>query len=260
MSPGATKLLEILRQITIDGRRYVVCWNDPKPETIPHDALIVRFPRASMRLLLAERLDLPLHADVDLMALHDSMEKWLSELSALGLVNEVAKIPGFSTPIVYERADGKVVSLSYEKRIVSSQVGREQGYMLCVAVEGVSVGEHNIEVPQCMFELTPKGAEVALTPKRDRRRSPARRPNRTEPTEREKRAMVLRARGFTYDEVGDEMGITKQRAYELVQNGTARQRPSGRSVKTTRLPTDHRGQETTVDKSGRRRKKSLSGD
>ncbi len=67
-------------------------------------------------------------------------------------------------------------------------------------------------------------------------------PKRTTPTRRQQQALDLQARQFTFQQIGDDMGISKQAAERLVKDGLKNQRPSGRSVSTQALPYDQRGQ------------------
>jgi hypothetical protein len=67
--------------------------------------------------------------------------------------------------------------------------------------------------------------------------------SRTTPTEKELRALELRSRGWSFRRTGAELGVTKQRAQQLVKSALQRNLLiSGRSVKTQAMPSDHRGQ------------------
>ncbi len=88
------------------------------------------------------------------------------------------------------------------------------------------------------------GKQVARgAAKRTRRRLP-----RTNLTEREEQALALRRQRYTFAQIGGELGVSKQRAQQLVK-AAVRRRPAthGRSVTTQALPLDHRGQPLIED-------------
>ncbi|MGD2109739.1 MAG: hypothetical protein PVI86_10135 [Phycisphaerae bacterium] len=104
----------------------------------------------------------------------------------------------------------------------------------------------------------PEEMDVPPLPKASKRtgkKTRRQRPKRPEPTHRQKQALLLRERRYTFEQIGHELGVTKQAAEGLVKRGLATKRSSGRSVTTQPLPTDHRGQVTTVTRKRPRPKK-----
>ena len=89
---------------------------------------------------------------------------------------------------------------------------------------------------------------------REKKRATSKRrrtPKRTQPTARQAQALELFNRRHKYEEIGNELGISKQAAEALVKRGLESLSSSGRSVRAQAHPTDDRGQVTSLRRNRR---------
>ncbi|MCH7721065.1 MAG: helix-turn-helix domain-containing protein [Planctomycetes bacterium] len=93
-------------------------------------------------------------------------------------------------------------------------------------------------------ELRQSGKNRSGKSRKTRKRSRA---TRTEPTRRMNEAFKLREQGYTYRQIGAELGISHETARKWVLFANTHWERESRSVRTQRLPLDRRGQADLPD-------------
>ena len=123
----------------------------------------------------------------------------------------------------------------------------------CRMVEVYPRGQSEPDLPYSIknrrYALTPAGwvwlrEQEERDRQRRRRKGVSGRWTREVPTPRQQEAYALYLRGHSYAAIGESLGITNQAVGKLVNQAKAIMEHKSRSVKTRRLPSDRRGQES----------------
>ena len=91
-----------------------------------------------------------------------------------------------------------------------------------------------------------------------RKKQARKRAKRTIPTAREEQALELRSRRYSLSQIGKELGISRQRAGQLLESAAARTGPQGRSIdlaKATGLRADYSSDKQLAQKTKRQRQR-----